>query len=189
MRTLLLIMTLLTTACASAAAPPAEAPAADSLDQLQLTKLDGSPLPAAELRGKVVLFVNVASKCGFTPQYEGLQALYEAKQGEGLVIVGVPCNQFLKQEPGSADEIATFCKVNYGVSFPLLQKQDVNGQGRSDLYRWLVGSAAGAGKNIKWNFEKFLVGRDGEVRARWASATTPEDAELRAAIDAALGEK
>ena len=153
-----------------------------------LTALDGSLLPANHLDGKVVLFVNVASKCGFTGQYEGLQALYEAKKDSGLVIVGVPCNQFGGQEPGSPTEIASFCKMNYGVDFPLLEKQDVNGPKRSALYSFLVGSEAGGDKNVRWNFEKFLVGRDGQVRHRWGSGTTPDDAELLAQIDAALAE-
>lgn len=151
-----------------------------------LTALDGSALPASTLDGKVVLFVNVASKCGFTPQYEGLQALYDAKRDAGLVIVGVPCNQFGWQEPGDADQIASFCKLNYGVTFPILEKQDVNGGDRSPLYQFLVGSEVGAGRSIKWNFEKFLVGRDGAVIGHWGSRTKPDEEALVSAIDAAL---
>ncbi len=167
----------------------AEAPAAPSAASVvdgALTRLDGSELPASELAGKVVLFVNVASKCGYTPQYEGLEALYQAKKDAGLVIVGVPCNQFGSQEPGSAQEIAQFCKMSYGVSFPLLEKQDVNGTGRSALYTRLVQSEAGAGKDIGWNFEKFLVDRSGKVVARFPSRAAPDDPALISAIDAAL---
>ena len=170
----------------SPAAPPAEA-AATSLSALNLVKLDGTAMPAAELAGKVVLFVNVASKCGYTPQYEGLEALYKELAPRGLVIVGVPCNQFAGQEPGKAEEIATFCRMNYGVTFPLLEKQEVNGAGRSELYQFLVGSEAGGGTNIGWNFEKFLVNRDGKVVGRYSSKVTPEAPELSTAIEAALG--
>jgi glutathione peroxidase-family protein len=156
---------------------------------LPLQQLDGSPMAAAALQGKVVLFVNVASMCGLTPQYKGLEALYDEKKSDGLVIVGVPCNQFGGQEPGAPAEIASFCQMNYGVSFPLLAKQDVNGAKRSPLYASLVGSAAGGGGDISWNFEKFLVGRDGKVVARFAPTTKPDDQKLRAAIDAALAAK
>ncbi|MCP4808070.1 MAG: glutathione peroxidase [Proteobacteria bacterium] len=153
---------------------------------MQLTQLDGTPLPAEVLEGRVVLFVNVASKCGFTPQYTGLQSLFEEYEDRGLVLVGVPCNQFGKQEPGSSEEIASFCSLNYGVEFPLLEKQDVNGPDRSPLYDRLIDSDVGGGAKVQWNFEKFLVGRDGTVRNRFGSRTAPEDAELRAAIEAAL---
>ena len=176
---------LLTLALSSvSAAPPApstEVPMSE-LSALTLVRLDGTPLPAAELAGKVVLFVNVASKCGYTPQYDGLEKLWASRKDRGLVIVGVPCNQFGGQEPGAPEEIATFCKLNYGVTFPVLEKQDVNGAGRSALYGWLVGSPTGAGADVKWNFEKFLVGR-----ARFGSKVTPESAELVAAVDRALG--
>ena len=154
-----------------------------------LTALSGSPLPDDALAGKVVLFVNVASKCGYTPQYDGLQKLWTDLKDQGLVIVGVPCNQFGGQEPGTSTEIAGFCKLNYGVDFPLLDKQDVNGGARSPLYQYLVGSPAGAGKDIKWNFEKFLLGRDGAVKARFPSSVAPDSPELRGAIEAALAAK
>jgi glutathione peroxidase-family protein len=156
--------------------------AVNPLSTLALTRLDGSAMPPGELAGKVVLFVNVASQCGYTPQYEGLQALYQAKKDRGLVIVGVPCNQFGGQEPGGKEEIASFCKLNYGVTFPLLEKQDVNGAGRSGLYRWLV---AGGG-DVKWNFEKFLVDRTGKIVGRYPSKVGPNDPALLAAIDGAL---
>jgi glutathione peroxidase len=174
-------------AAAVFAASPAEAAAPWAGAPLQA--LDGSAFAADQLQGKVVLFVNVASFCGFTKQYAGLQALYEAYASKGLVIVGVPCNQFGSQEPGSPAEIATFCRSEYGVTFPILEKQDVNGKERSPLYQQLIASPAGGGDDIKWNFEKFLVGRDGSVVARYGSRTAPDDAALKTAIEAALAAK
>ena len=153
---------------------------------MQLTALDGSTIDNTVLDGKAVLFVNVASRCGYTSQYEGLQSLYEQKKDDGLVIVGVPCNQFGAQEPGSSEEIASFCKRTYGVSFPMLEKQNVNGPQRSDLYKYLVASKAGGGTDVRWNFEKFLVGKDGEVKARFGSSTAPDSVELNKEIAAAL---
>ena len=174
-------------ACASRAADPSPEPTERvEFAEMNLVQLDGTPLASEVLDGKVVLFVNVASKCGFTPQYDGLQKLYEEYRERGLVIVGVPCNQFGKQEPGGAEEIASFCRINYGVSFPLLEKQDVNGPDRSALYARLVDSEVGGGDRVQWNFEKFLVGRDGQVRARFSSKVSPDAAELRQAIEAAL---
>lgn len=155
-------------------------------DVLPLVGLDGAPVDAELLAGKVVLFVNVASRCGLTPQYSELVALHRERQPAGLVVVGVPCNQFGRQEPGTAEEIQTFCATRYGVDFPLLEKQDVNGPHRSALYRWLIGAAAGGGGDITWNFEKFLVGRDGQVLARFAPTAAPSGAAVVAAIDAAL---
>ncbi len=162
---------------------PAPAPGRGARERGQR---DGSPQPPETLDGQVVLVVNVASKCGFTPQYAGLQQLYEAHEDRGLVLVGVPCNQFGKQEPGSSEEIASFCSLNYGVDFPLLEKQDVNGPARSELYSFLIDSEVGAGAKVKWNFEKFLVGRDGQVLARFGSSTAPDDPALLEAIEAAL---
>jgi glutathione peroxidase len=164
--------------------PPEGGPA--SLANVSLERLDGTPMPLAELEGNVVLFVNVASRCGLTPQYGELVKLYARYKDRGFLVVGVPCNQFLGQEPGSPADIASFCSTTYGVDFPLLAKQDVNGAGRSPLYQWLVGSDAGGGSDIAWNFEKFLVGRDGVVRARFAPTVKPEAPEVSAAIDAAL---
>jgi glutathione peroxidase len=157
-----------------------------ALDQIGFTRIDGTPLPATELSGKVLLFVNVASRCGLTPQYEGLVRLQQRYRDRGFLIVGAPCNQFLGQEPGSAEQIVEFCSATYGVDFPLLEKQDVNGSKRSPLYQWLIGSEAGRGDDIAWNFEKFLVGRDGRVVARFSPRTGPESAEVVAAIEAAL---
>ncbi len=147
-----------------------------------LTALDGTKLPADALLGKAVLFVNVASECGYTPQYEGLQKLHEKLSDRGLVVVGVPCNQFGGQEPGSPEQIAEFCKMNYGVTFPLLQKQKVNGPDRSALYDALIHD----GPDVKWNFEKFVVNPDGQVVDRFGSKVRPDDAALRQAIEAAL---
>ena len=157
--TLSLLIALGGPAQAGDAPSPKEATMAWS--DLSLTSLDGTPLAADALAGKVVLFVNVASRCGYTSQYKGLQALYEARKDDGLVIVGVPCNQFGGQEPGSAEEIVSFCQQNFGVSFPLLEKQKVNGPKRSELYQRLVASEVGAGGDVRWNFEKFVVDPSG----------------------------
>ena len=147
-----------------------------------LTALDGTTLPPETTAGKVVLFVNVASFCGATPQYQGLQALHEQYADRGFTVVGVPCNQFGAQEPGSPEEIVSFCSLNYGVTFPLLAKQDVNGPDRSPLFRALVGD----GPDIRWNFEKFLVDRDGRSVARFGTRVVPEADELRQAVEAVL---
>ncbi len=157
-----------------------------AMNELTFTRLDGSPMPAEELDGKVVLFVNVASRCGLTPQYEQLVEIFHRFRDKGFLVVGAPCNQFLGQEPGTAGEIANFCSATYGVDFPLLAKQDVNGADRSRLYQWLIGSEAGGGSDISWNFEKFLVGRDGKVLKRFSPRVKPDAAEIIAAIEAAL---
>jgi glutathione peroxidase-family protein len=129
-----------------------------------------------QLKGKVVLVVNVASKCGFTPQYKGLEELYKKYHGEGLEILGFPCNQFGGQEPGSQEEIESFCQTNYGVSFPIMKKINVNGEKADPVYNFLKEKKGGllGFKGIKWNFEKFLIDRDGNVTHRWASTTNPE---------------
>jgi glutathione peroxidase-family protein len=139
----------------------------------------GQEVPFADYKGKVVLIVNTASKCGFTPQYTGLEKLYKdltAKHPDKFVILGFPCNQFGSQEPGSDDQIQEFCQLNYGVSFPIMKKIDVNGDGADPVYKWLKDEKAGLMglKMIKWNFEKFLIGADGKVKGRWASTTKPE---------------
>ena len=147
-----------------------------------LVRLDGSPLPAAALAGHTLLIVNVASRCGLTPQYQALQALHAAHRDQGLIVIGVPCNQFAGQEPGDAQQIATFCSATYGVDFPLLEKQDVNGTGRSPLYRWLVDSEAGGGVDIEWNFGKFVVDPQGRVVARFAPTVAPDAPSVLAAL-------
>jgi glutathione peroxidase len=141
--------------------------------------LQGKDVSLSEYRGKPMLIVNTASKCGFTPQYEGLEALYKAHRDQGLVVLGFPCNQFGAQEPGSADEIGAFCQANYGVSFPMFAKIEVNGAGAHPLYNFLKSEKAGVlgTRNIKWNFTKFLVDRDGQVVGRFAPATKPKDIE------------
>jgi glutathione peroxidase len=144
--------------------------------------LSGGPADMERYRGNVVLVVNVASRCGLTPQYAGLQSLAEQYADRGLTVLGVPCNQFAGQEPGSAAEIDDFCSVNYGVTFPLTEKVEVNGPDRHPLYRELVGD----GPDIQWNFEKFVVGPDGAVAARFAPQTDPQDGDLVAVIEKLL---
>ena len=138
--------------------------------------LAGNPVRLADYRGKVLLIVNTASKCGFTPQYAGLQQLHEKYHERGLVVMGFPSNQFGQQEPGGHDEIAQFCEVNYGVGFPMFEKVDVNGGGAHPLFRHLKSAAPGllGSEAIKWNFTKFLVARDGTVFKRYAPQTTPQ---------------
>jgi glutathione peroxidase len=138
--------------------------------------IDGRPLPLERYRGKVALIVNTASKCGFTPQYEGLQALHRQFHDAGLEVLCFPCNQFGRQEPGSAEDITAFCQRHYGVSFQLFEKIEVNGPGAHPLYRWLTEQKRGflGTRSIKWNFTKFLVDREGRPVARFATVTTPE---------------
>lgn len=142
----------------------------------------GQEVPLSTYKGKVMLIVNTASKCGFTPQYAGLEALHKslsAKYPDDFVILGFPCNQFGGQEPGTNDDIEQFCQLNYGVTFPVMGKTEVNGDGAEPLFKWLKEEKPGLMglKRIKWNFEKFLVGRDGKVKGRWASTTKPESLE------------
>lgn len=180
-----------------------------SLYDFKMKDIKGSDVSLSDYKGKLVLVVNTASKCGFTPQYEGLEKLYQKDKDRGLVILGFPCNQFLAQDPGSNNEISSFCKLNYGVTFPLFSKIDVNGPKESPLYTWLKKKApfAGfelnkesgkmirgvveqnypdnlAGDGIKWNFTKFLIGRDGESVRRFEPTVTPE--ELESVVKAAL---
>lgn len=154
--------------------------------QLLLQGLDGRDLPLQPYQGKLLLVVNVASQCGLTPQYQGLEALYQQYRERGFAVLGVPCNQFAGQEPGSAEEIQAFCSGNYGVTFPLTAKMEVNGADRPPLYRLLVGEGAEFPGDITWNFEKFLVGPDGRVLARFSPRTTPDDPALIQAIEKAL---
>ncbi len=146
-----------------------------------LSTLDGQSLNADELATSTVLFVNVASRCGLTPQYKDLVALHKQSADTTLRIVGVPCNQFGRQEPGTAEEILQFCASSYGVDFPLLTKRDVNGDNRAPLYTWMVESEAGGGEDIAWNFGKFLV-HNGVVTHRFEPATSPRDPKLTEAI-------
>jgi glutathione peroxidase len=143
----------------------------------QATALDGKPVDLAQYRGKVLLIVNTASKCGFTPQYQGLETVYRELHGRGLEVLGFPCNQFGSQEPGTEEEIGAFCEKNYGVSFPMFAKVDVNGDDAHPLWKHLKGEAPGVlgTEGIKWNFTKFLIGRDGKVVQRYAPTAKPEE--------------
>lgn len=156
-----------------------------SLTGIPLTTIDGDATSLADFAGKTVLVVNVASKCGLTPQYEGLERLQQTYGARGFTVIGVPCNQFMGQEPGSAEEIKTFCSTTYGVSFPLLEKAEVNGDARHPLYAELtqVPDVEGEAGDIQWNFEKFLIAPDGTVAARFRPRTDPEADEVVAAIE------
>ncbi|KAJ1961666.1 Glutathione peroxidase 2 [Dipsacomyces acuminosporus] len=156
---------------------------------LSFKDLDGKPFNFEELRGKVVLIVNVASKCGFTSQYKGLEELYKKYSDKGLVILGFPSNQFAGQEPGTSEEIAQFCSLTYGVSFPIMEKSDVNGDKENEVYKYIKDQKSGllGLKRVKWNFEKFLVDRHGNVVERWASTTTP--ASIEATIEKYIGQE
>ena len=155
-----------------------------SIHDVEHQLLDGSPARLAEHEGKVLLIVNVASKCGFTPQYAGLQRLHDTYAGRGFSVLGFPCNQFFGQEPGTPEQIEQFCSLNYGVTFPLYSKLEVKGPGRHPLYEILSASPDDGGKagDVKWNFEKFLVGRDGRVVRRYRSKTVPEDPSIVDAV-------
>lgn len=155
----------------------------------KVTSLSGEPVDLAKYQGKVVVFVNVASACGYTKQYKPLQEIYEKYKGQGLEVVGVPCNQFGGQEPGSADEIQSFCSNKYGVTFDLLGKTDVNGDKASPLYVDLKAQSPDGKGDIAWNFEKFVVSRDGKVVGRFKSSVKPDSKEFTDALEAALAQK
>ncbi len=159
-----------------------------SLYDIPLRTLTGEPASLADYRGKALLVVNVASKCGLTPQYTGLERLQQRFADRGFSVLGFPSNQFAGQEPGTAEEIAAFCSATYGVSFPLFEKTDVNGEQRHPLYAELSGTtdAEGAAGDVQWNFEKFLIDASGAVAGRFRPRTEPEAVELVAAIEAAL---
>ncbi len=161
---------------------------AGSVYDYTLNSIDGKPTPLASYKGKVVLIVNVASRCGYTPQYAGLEALYEKYKDKGLVIVGVPANNFMAQEPGTNEEIKTFCTSKYNVTFPMMSKVSVKGDDTNPLYQFLTDKAQNpeTGGEIKWNFTKFLVDKDGKVVARFEPATTPSDPKLVSAVESAL---
>jgi glutathione peroxidase len=168
----------------------AQTQASRSIHEIDLPQLDGKPAHLSDYAGKVVLAVNVASKCGFTPQYAGLQALHDRYGDRGFTVLGFPSNQFFNQEPGSAEQIQEFCSLNYGVSFPLFAKLDVKGGEQHPLYAILSEAPDDAGKagNVAWNFEKFLVGRDGRVVRRFRSKVVPEDPKVIEAIESALAQ-
>jgi glutathione peroxidase len=158
------------------------------LHDFELRTIDGEEKALSDYAGKVVLIVNVASRCGLTPQYDGLQRLYEQYRGRGLEVLGIPCNQFAGQEPGSESEIEAFCRTQYGVDFPLFSKIEVNGDGADPLYAWLTSQDVGpeGSGDVKWNFGKFLVAKDGSLAGRFEPATEPQSGELTAAIEALL---
>ena len=155
---------------------------------IPIRTLSGEPSSLADLKGKTLLLVNVASKCGLTPQYVGLERLHERFADRGFSVLGFPCNQFMGQEPGTPEEIAEFCSVTYGVTFPLFEKIDVNGDARHPLYGALteVADAEGKAGDVQWNFEKFLVDPNGEIVARFRPTTDPEAAEVVTAIETSL---
>ena len=156
-----------------------------TITEFQVKQADGSMQDLSAHKGKVLLIVNTASKCGFTPQYEGLEKLHQEFKDQGLEILAFPCNQFGHQEPGDADEIKNFCSLNYDVSFPLMEKIDVNGDGADPLWKYLKSEKSGLlGSRIKWNFTKFLVDREGNVVARYGPAVKPE--QLKSEIEALL---
>lgn len=161
---------------------------ADQASPLQGTmkKIDGTPVDLAAYKGKVVLIVNVASRCGYTPQYAGLQKLYDTYKDKGLVVLGFPANEFGAQEPGTDPQIAEFCSSKYGVTFDMFSKIVVKGADKAPLYKALTEGATPAGE-VAWNFEKFLVGRNGAIVGRFKSGVAPDDAKLKEAIEAALG--
>lgn len=167
-------------------ANPAAADWVASVHDFELTALNGQPLRLADYHGSVLLIVNTASRCGFTPQYAGLEALYQTYRDRGFVVIGTPCNQFGAQEPGSADEIAEFCTSRFSVSFPMSDKLEVKGEGAHPLYRFLCAQAPGllGTTQVKWNFTKFLCNRQGQVVDRFAPTTSPES--IKQAIEALL---
>jgi glutathione peroxidase len=160
---------------------------AASLHDFTLTGIDGKPMALEQFKGRVVMLVNTASECGYTGQYDGLEALYLANKDMGLVIIGVPSNDFGGQEPGKAEEIATFCKLNYGVTFPLADKTVVKGKDAHPVYQWAA-SEVGALGTPKWNFHKYLFGRDGKFIDWFSTPTEPGSAKIKAAVEKALAE-
>jgi glutathione peroxidase len=160
---------------------------ASSVYDFTLNSIDGAPTPLSSFKGKVVLLVNVASKCGFTPQYTGLEKLYEKYKDKGFVIVGVPANNFGAQEPGTNEEIKTFCSRTYNVTFPMMSKVSVKGADKTPLYQFLTDASAKTGGEIKWNFTKFLIDKNGNVINRFESPVAPESADLVQAVEQALG--
>ncbi len=177
-------MMLTTVLAAAAMASPSTG---GSLFDFTMKNIDGKEVPLSKFKGKVALVVNVASKCGLTPQYEALEKLYRAKKDQGLVVLGLPANEFGGQEPGTDAEIKEFCTGKYDVTFPMFSKIVVKGEGIHPLYKWLISNTEN--KEIEWNFAKFVVGRHGDFKARFSPRTKPDDPELLKALDAALAEK
>ena len=173
----------------SVASSSAQAQSAALIYGFEMEDIDGNPVKLAQYKGKVLLIVNVASKCGYTPQYAGLEALYEKYRDRGFAVLGFPANNFGSQEPGSNEDIKQFCTVNYHVTFPMFSKISVKGDDKHPLYQYLTGSEQGRqfGGEIKWNFNKFLIDRDGEIIAVYGSKTEPQSPELTGRIESALG--
>ncbi|NOS68782.1 MAG: glutathione peroxidase [Verrucomicrobia bacterium] len=165
------------------------AASAESIYDIKLKDIDGKDTTLAAYKGKAVLVVNVASKCGLTPQYKGLEALYLKYKDKGLVVLGFPCNQFNGQEPGTNEEIKQFCSSKYNVTFPMFDKLDVNGDKRHPLYVALAGKDSPFPGDIKWNFGKFLIGKDGKILHRFEPRTTPDSEDVTKAVEAALASK
>ena len=176
------VLTLALVLAATLALPAAERKVPVSLHDITLNTLEGKPQSLAAYQGKVVLAVNVASECGYTPQYAGLQKLYLEQKEHGLVVLGFPCHQFGGQEPGTATQIESFCQKNYGVTFPLFEKLDVKGAHQAPVYTFLTAKHG----EPAWNFHKYLIGKDGQVIQAFGSKVAPDSAELKAAIEAAL---
>jgi glutathione peroxidase len=170
-----------------AAIAPAENPAPSKLHGIPLKNIDGKDTSLKAYAGKALLIANVASKCGYTPQYAGLEALHKKYESRGFSVLGFPCNDFGGQEPGTAEEIKTFCTTKYNVTFPLFEKLHVKGPEQHALYSELTGTASPVPGEVKWNFGKFLIGKDGRILKRWDSKVKPDDPELVAAIESALG--
>ncbi len=177
------------TLIASLIAMTAIAVSAESLYDIKLANIDGKPTTLAAYKGKPMIIVNVASKCGFTKQYTGLEATYQKYKAQGFVVLGFPCNQFGGQEPGTNEEIKQFCSSKFSVTFPLFDKIEVNGANRHPLYVALAGKDSPFPGDIKWNFNKFLVGKDGKIIKRFDSKVTPDSEELTKAVEAALAAK
>jgi glutathione peroxidase len=181
------LLTLAAAVLFAAAATGADAPS--KLQQIPLKDIDGKATSLKAYDGKVLLVVNVASKCGYTKQYAGLEALHKKYADKGFSVLGFPCNDFGGQEPGTAEEIKKFCSTEYNVTFPLFEKLHVKGDEQHPLYAALTGKSSPVPGDVKWNFGKFLIGKDGKILKRWDSKTTPEDKELTAAIEEALAAK
>jgi len=172
----------------SAPVDPKLAPKNETLYDFTMKSIDGKEVPLTEYKGKVVVVVNVASKCGLTPQYEGLQSLYAKYKDKGLVVLGFPANDFMGQEPGTNEEIKSFCSTKYNVTFPMFSKITVTGDEMHPMYRWLI-AKSGRDEAIEWNFAKFIVNRDGKTLKRFSPRTKPDDKEFLAALDSALNTK
>ena len=187
MKTRSFLTLTMSTLFAAVAASAADAP--PSLQEIPLKDIDGKATSLKAYAGKVLLVVNVASKCGYTKQYAGLEALHQKYAAKGFSVLGFPCNDFGGQEPGTAEEIKKFCSTEYNVTFPLFEKLHVKGAEQHPLYAALTGKSSPVPGDIKWNFGKFLIGKDGTILKRWDSKTTPDDGELADAIEAALAAK